>query len=56
MRFNYNEYLKAFPREEKKPRKPVIDPEDNMTVEEKKEPVKEEKEDGMGTDGELDSE
>ena len=55
MRFNYKDYERAFPQEEKP--KARIDPEDVMTeVIEKPEEKKEEVEDGIRTDGEPDTE
>lgn len=55
MRFNYKDYERAFPRQEKP--KPRHDPEDSMVEEiEKNDDVKEEVEDGTGTDGESDTE
>lgn len=55
MRFNYKDYERAFPRQEKP--KPRQDPEDSMVEEIEKKPVEEkEVEDGAGTDGKSDTE
>lgn len=56
MRFNYKDYERAFPRQEKPT--PRQDPEDSMVEEIEKKPVEEKKEvaDGTGADGESDTE
>ena len=57
MRFNSNDYEKAFPRKERKVKPIVTDAEDKMTVEEPViEPVKEVLEDGNTGTGESDTE